>query len=355
MTNCDWSWVVGGGGALQATITVPDSDVQVEKLRAATQPLEAAIYVRKQDGTYPWGGPVITRTAAPDGSSITITCIEWRTWLNFLILNPAASADVLYSYTQVDQIAIARALVAAATAGGDVEGNAPMLIGTEPLSGRLRDLNFWGSEMKRLGPQIDTMANRDGGFEWSVEVRQHATDGLPQLYFTTYYPQQGGLIPGLMFKATASGANCQIGDIEENASSKFTRYWTTGSGQPPDQVYAYDVDPNLASGRILRLDGSTSFSNIQERTTLASHARAIRRFYEPGTNFLKVTHLHDKIDPDSYSVGDRGRVLVQNRFHSFDLPAARIIEKKVSVKGQTEITLDITDITLPETDTGGSV
>lgn len=352
----EWSWVVGGNGTLSAKITVPEDQRLIDRLRTATQPEQAAIYVRDAEHQYPWGGPVIKRTWNRKANQITIACMEWRAWLYQIIYGPASlTTDNFTVFTAVDQLQMARDLVSVATAGGTADGCPVITYDATMSSGKLRDLSFWGTEMRKVGALVDTVANRDGGFEWSLECLPHPTDGLPALHFASYYPQRGGQVPGLVFRATPEGrGNVIPGDYEEDYGDWVDRVWTTGAGQPPDQAYAFDKTPPGTNA--LRADAALSFSTVTERITLASHARSARRFFQPGTNLTKVI-VPFNVNPESYHIGDRVRYRVKDRWLDVDLPSVRIVEKKVSMAGagKVDVTLDLTDFMLPDVDTAGAV
>lgn len=357
-----WNWSTTGTGTFQGRVAVPANVAARDILRLATEPKSAAIYVRDSNNLYAWGGPVVARTWNPTDGTLDVTAIEWKSWLYkvFIVPEVDGSGDIQWSWTNVDQTTIAREIVTLVTAGGSAEGAPPVSFGTEPVSGRLRDLNVWGTALKSAGELIDSMANRDGGFEWTIESRVDGSDGLPRLHFVTYFPQRGGLVGNLIFKHTTGetgGGNIIPGAIEESAVDRAERYWATGSGSAPDQVYAQDTDPNLVSGSVLRFEGKTSYGSVADRKVLASHARRARAFYAPGTNFLPVKHVLGKPDADSYGIGDRGRLVIEDRWAAMDLGAVRVIEKSVDMAGAgiVDLTLDLTDYVLPEVDAGGSV
>ena len=357
LIDAKWNWTLGGNGQLTAKITVPDLEIPRQQIRTATNPWASAIYVKTADNVYPWGGPVIKRTWNRKAGQLSVTCVEWRAWLYMLALEPNYPTDRFYSYLNKDQLEIARSLVGEVTSFGYVAGAPPITYDATQTSGKMRDLSFYGSTMQRCGTLIDSMANRDGGFEWTISVKPNPNNGLPRIHFSTFYPQRGGLINGLHFKSTPKGSNCEPGDVEEDASQQYNRFWAIGAGQPPDQVTAYDIDPAQPTGNLLRLDGSASYPSVIERTTLFSHARRSRRFYSDGTQTLPIHHNWGQIDPDSYGVGDRGRLQIKDRFTDIDLAAARIISKEVTNSGAGGVSLimDLTDYTLPEVDTGGVI
>lgn len=355
VASAKWNQLVGGNGTLELNITIPDDADQIASIRQATEEDESAIYIRSVSSNgLLWGGPVVERRQ--QGAMLRVTCVEWRAWPYQLIVPPAANADIFYSYDDIDQLAIARSIMTAAVGAGSTEGSHPITYSSQS-SGKLRDLHFYGSEMKRAGELIDSMANRDGGFEWTLQPQVSNLDGLPRMNFHCFYPQQGTSLGSLIFKATKKGGNCLPGEILESGATRYSRFWATGSGQPPDQLFAYDQDPNLSAGTTLRFDGSASFSTVSDRATLASHARRSRRFYAPGINLVTVTHNLDQIDPETYGIGDRARLIVRDRWNNIDQEMVRIISKEIDTSGVGKVTavLDLTDDTLPEVDAGGSV
>src|SRR5688500_4800089 len=244
--NPSWSWIVKGNGVLTADIPLPRDTRKLESLKVSTAPKRSAIYVKNQAGSFVWGGPVVSRVWVPREHKIKISCVEWRAWLFMVRLTPAIdmSADIQDSWSQVDQIQIARDLITYGITGGEAEGRPAILLDEEPLSGKLRDLNVYGTAMKSVGELIDTMANRDGGFEWTIDSRPDPEDGLPRQYFAPSYPERGTLHASIMFKHTRQGGNLiEYGPVEEEATTQYDRFWATGAGQAPDQVFAQDTDP----------------------------------------------------------------------------------------------------------------
>ena len=346
-----WSWVVGGNGTLSAKITVPDDPQQIAKLKVATQPKQAAIYVRSNTtNSYRWGGFVVGREWDPVTNQLSIDCIEWRGWPYFTIWPGMADQ---FSAIQQDQLLIARTLM---TTNVGESGSPPMTFDSTQTSGILRDLSFWRTDLKKVGPVIDTMSNRDRGFEWTIDSRSGA-DGLPYLHFATSYPQRGSLVTGLIFKHTPGGSNIVPGRVKEDVTNRVDTFYATGAGQPPAQPMGIDRNPEVLTGQLLRFDGGTNYNNVSDITTLTSHARAARKFYEPGINLMTVEHNFDRIDPETYAVGDRARLQLEDRWLALDYPAVRIIEKKVNMAGagKVTLTLDLSDATLPEVDAGGVV
>ncbi len=359
-TGAQWSTVVNGNGAFAGRVAVPDDDAKIAQLKTALEPHYSAVYVKNSAGRFAWGGPIVKQTWDHTSQSVVVEAVEWRTWLYWVFLAPNTNmttpTDQAYSWSNKDQLEIARDIASKMTIGGSADGRPSIIIGTE-LSGKLRQLNLKGLNFRRAGEAIDSLAQRDVGFEWTIEVRPHPTDGLPQLYFVPSFPQRGGLVTGMTLKSTSKGGNLlAYGPIVKDTTALRIRQWTTGAGQPPDQPFAQDSAPDLATSHALMREDQTNYSTITQRATLASHARAIRRFYQAGDGLLPVVVPMSKPDVDTYAAGDRCALKIEDRWVDIDLKAVRILEKIVSPddeSGKVTMTLDLNDFELPEADTSG--
>lgn len=353
-----WSWSVGGSGSLSAKIALPQDDTNLERIKAATTPLVAAVYVKDKNGLYPWGGPIIKRARVPGSSQISITAMEWRAWLYNIMLLPGVLTDTFFSATPAsgqEQLQLARDLLFAVIGDGGTGGTPPYTKDAN-VSAKARELNFYATQGKRVGELLDSMGNRDGGYEWNLIPRPDSVDGLPRLHFLLSYPERGGIVGGLKFKATSGGSNFKPDAIDEDYSSGYNQFLATGSGTPPDMLFAVD-NAVLSNNTLLRMDSSASYNTVVDRLTLASHARKAIKFYQTGIQNIKGTHTFADIDPDSYAIGDRGSLLVEDRWDRIELPAVRVVEKTIILggAGSVQFVLDLSDATLPEVDAGGVI
>lgn len=361
LVNPGWSWAVGGNGTLEGTISVPSNQSAIDRIRQATTRLESAIYVQRRDGSYAWGGPVIYRKWNPGTSQLQIKCMEWRSWLYNIIYMPGASADILFAAVPPsgqEQLALARAVLLGATGGGGSNGCPPYTQDAD-VSGKLRELTFYASQGKRVGELLESMANRDGGFEWTLQPRPDPSDGLPRLHFLLSFPEYGGLIAGLKFRSTPGGSNFTPQDIEEDGSSSVNQFLANGSGTPPDRLYVVQASSVLPSNGVLRMDASATYNTVVDRNTLSAHARRALRFYGVGIDNMSGTHTFGEIDPDSYSIGDRAQLVIKDRMYDLEYDAVRVVEKGIRISangaGSVSFRLDLSDNTLPEVDAGGTI
>lgn len=376
--QADVNWVEGPAmnGALTGTITIPQDSDRIALLKRALAPDEAAIYVRyRANNTYPWGGPIVDQQWNTRARTVTITCVDWRSWLSQVFLGPkriysvtTGLADVLYSQPGVDQIAIAHQLVrwaqgldisldpGATTGPGD--GRPNIWTGDYSASGVTRDLNIKGSEFKYVGEVLETMSQRDRGFDWDlIPVQDGGNFGLPRLKFVTYFPQKGSLIKGLEFKHHPTrGTNFTLVDdsVSFSTRDRVSRQWATGATDTVN--YAWDSDPDLTKEtRILR-ERVTSYSSVSLRNTLGEHAIAERRYWAAPMNNLRIRTTLNKPSVTTYGKGDRAKLVYQDDWYDLEYPAVRVIERKVSPfapgGGAVEVTLDLQDYLLPELDEG---
>lgn len=353
-----WTEVVNGNGVFRGSLSLPKNAAKRAEVVLATEPDEAALYVRDSDSnTFVWGGPIVGQEWNPATRTFDVTAVEWRSWLFTAFLAPLTNltADVLYSWTAVEQIQIARDIVNFATAAGTVDGRPTIAIGSEPYTGKTRDLNVKGTEFKYAGELLDTISQRSGGFEWTILI-DATVAGAPSLRFATYFPERGGIITDRLLKRTMQGGNFSIdGSVTKSASERRTRVWAVGSG---DSVpFAQDSDPELGTGALLR-ERLDSFSTVVNRTTLAQHARANRQFYGVKTNILKVNVRETDPPLSSYEVGSRFRLMYMDEVYNLDLPAVRVLEREVKPSGgagTVSLTLDLDDSEPAEVDEGGAV
>ena len=354
-----WTEIANGSGTLEGTVILPRSGAAKQSVLSATTPDGSVIYRKSDAFGYTDGYIVVDREWDARTREIKITALELRTWMYSVLLPPKLdlSGDINYSWTDVDQLTIAEQIVAYAVAGGRYDGR-PEIDWVTSYSGKTRDLNLQGMQFKTAGEAIDSMSRRSGGFEWSIVPVQDNVDGLPRWRYQPWFPERGSLLGGFVLRRTPNGGNFWLTQPPTMSSSdRRSRVWTTGSTETPQ--YAVDSDPGLAGSDVLLREKSTNYSSVVERTTLASHARSERLFYNES-----LTTLQARVEPDAlpimaYRASDRCRVLYRDDMLDLDLKAARIIQRKVSESAgavtTVEVVIDVAEDLLPETDAGGTV
>lgn len=353
--------VVNGGAIFSGSIALPRNTYKRDQLRAALEPDEAALYARAPDGSWPFGGPIIAQDWDKRAGRLDIVAESWRNWAyDVFAFTPTInlSGDSIIIWSQKDQLTIARDIILYLSGGGPPDGR-PIIQYIEMTSGKLRDLTVKGLEFRYTGELLDSIAQRSGGFEWDILPVPDQFTGLPRPRLTLGYPEIGGAPVGLLFRHTPEGGNMTLSEpIKKQTKNRRTRIWTTGSTEQPDQNYAVDSDPGIATSSTLLRERATNYSTVINRTTLASHARAERAFRSPKTNAISVTVTEGAYPVWQYKAGDRARVIIEDDWYSLDLTAARILERNLKPRdgaGTVDMVIDLSDTVMPEVDSGGVV
>ena len=356
-----WTEVVNGGTTFTGKVTVPDNPLVVSQIDTCTKPYESSIYaIPAGTGAISFGGPVINRVWDDETNTITVTAIDWKSWCYRVIVGPKADGTnpFITTYTNMDQLAIARTIIYRVFSPGQAEGVPVVQVG-DYVSGVNRTYQVSGTQFKTLGAWLDDLGGlANGGFEWEVEP-VFSPEGIPVMRFQFYIPQRGGVIPGLLFSKTFKGGNIlKIDSYEEDASAVARRVWAVGEGASTDSTpYAADTDPTLVLRRsALRTDTVTQYSGTLTRSQLASYARAERAYRSVVLGGLTFTVRLDSPDWTTYGKGDRCRIKVQDRFLNLDVRKCRILSRQINPDSNTaQLTVNLNDLKLPEVDSGGAV
>lgn len=357
LSDVEWNRPVYGAGAGFTGKAAVTRTQTRERLIGLTEPDAVALYVKDVvNGTYLFGGPLYANPWSMSDSRLVLQAHSWKAWLYQKLCGMSRSTnpvgDRVFSWTNTDQFAIARNLISAVLTG---EVGCPTIkLGSE-LSGVPRDMNLHAWDQRYLAQQIDTMANRDNGFEWDIDIRPNAL-GNPELWFVPSYPTRGGLNNQilLLHQAAEGGNILKVLQPEATAGDRRSRVWTTGPGKPPDQMVAYDQDPALDSGSILLRETVTNYNNgISKITTLADHARTERIYRSKILQQVALEVAIDKPDFRQYESGDKVRLKVKDKWIDWDFTSVRILDRTMKINRNEEpdianLLIDLNDTELPE-------
>lgn len=353
-----WTESVNGGSTWSGKLTIPeDNPVYVENL-SSTVALGMSLFIRDPKGGIPWCGYISKREWDPNTNELSLTATEWRSYLYRLIGSPTDDYSSTYTtqFTATDQAVIARTILGTYRSAGLGKGYPNFLEGTN-LTGVNRDLLYRGTSFRTLGTWIDSMANRDRGFEWDIEAGRD-NNGLGTLTFQIYFPQRGSVVENLTFKYGAGQNMLSYDKVVESNEEVATRVWAIGGGPDAESVpYGQDSDPDMMAGAsILRFEKATTYQDVVLQSTLESYARSERMFYSVPLTLFSFTVQLTQPDITTYGKGDRCRIIVKDRWLDLDVSNVRIIERTIEPdKGLARITVDLSDLALPETDTNGTV
>lgn len=361
LSNVSWNDPAYGAGASFSGKAEINSSQTREQLQQLTAPDSVALYVRDDEtGNYLFGGPLYDNPWLRGERRIQVVAQSWKSWMYQKLLgmntltNPVS--EKLYSQTAKDQFFIARALISASV-NSDL-GCPVIALGTE-LSGVIRDLVVQGSQQRYLGDVIDSMANRDNGFEWNIDIRI-GTAGRPMPYFSPSFPMRGGVNNQvILLDQMADGGNIvEMGDPENSAANRRSRVWATGIGQPPDQPVAFDQDPAIISGGFVLLRETVTNYQLPSLTTLTDHARAERIFRNNTLQQVVLSVTLDNPSFRSYATGDKISLIVGDDWIDWNFDAVRIINRTFNVNQEgdgkidtVQLTIDLNDTELPENTT----
>lgn len=357
LKNPQWAESTEGAGTFECRVVIPEDENQVQFIRIATEP-DHGLVVQADNGVQPWSGYITKREWDPETNELKLTATEWTTYLYRLIASipvPGMATTQYAFYTNQDQLIIADDIVweySQIWYGFGV----PRMVVTYNTSGIFRQISIDGGKFRSLGSWIDSMAKRDRGFEWDMVFTEHPTYG-PRLLFRSFYPERGGVVDGLEFVYGMAGNIVRYEPPVENNEEVVRRQIAIGETATGDgQVYAIDIDPDSTANHKLRFDKVTSWSDVSDPKTLASHARAERRFYSPTISFFKFTVSMNEPHAYSYAKGDRCRLVVKDRWVNLEYDNVRIIQRDVFPDlQQMVITVDLSDDQLPEVDEDGAI
>lgn len=311
-------------------------NTNMEQLRRLTKRDAVAVYV-VEGSTYIWGGPIcLDPVWNPNESTLTITAQKWKGWLGDLVLPNGYDSTT----SAKDQFVIQREMLAKALQGYyDPDELAyqsygkPAIAFTSDLSGRTRTSVTY-QQFSSVGDSMALLSMREGGFDWDIAVRSNAATGLPEPYLQQWALERG-YGSSLMFQyhkrsnETGNGGNITA-YTPSLSSDRPNRVWALGSGQPPDQQFAWDEDPFLVEGFTLLRESTRSFSQTTDVDTLFDYASRERASKEAVIGGIVADVKPSSYPLDAYDVGARCRVLVQDPWYDIDEDNVRIIDRAVN-------------------------
>lgn len=354
-----WNDPLERGGTLEGVMTLTRMpDPVKEQLRRAIQ-FDTAWLFAYYGASIPWHGPIVAAPWSPVTSTLTVKCVQTSTWLD--TVHMATTRTKKYAWKGVEQLQIARDIIGAISY--PEWGRIPIGVDTT-VSGIKRDLSFGPQAFQVASDAIDSMANRSGGFDWSILARDSATDGAPELYFQSWFPERRSPARPVHLLEQVDGPGTGGGNIldtlswPEDAGARRTRVFTTGDGEAPSMMTAYDNHPGLVRNETVLREKVASYSGrgITKAATLADHAHTERRILAETVSTLSVPVTLDNPRFEDYQTGDRFRLVYRDEWKDVDFPAVRCVDRSVRCvqkdgKDSVTLELDLSDLRLPEQET----
>ena len=214
-----------------------------------------------------------------------------------------------FTFTQIDQGAILQTLVDLPQR--DLYGGLGVKMSGNLVTGVLRDRTYIGAERKSYGDMIRNLLGVLGGCD--MKSSPVLENGIWRDYFELGHPRLGRDITQsrLVFMV---GVNCTVESWEEDAASTATVTESIGSN-PADStmplISGYEA-PFLYAGGWPRLEDTTSYTDVNDLTTLGQKAQADQAARSGAVLSIKIKVPDSTLDPvlGSYAVGDDCRLIV---------------------------------------------
>lgn len=282
--------MLGEAGTMQqATIKITDPRVQAMGLKAKVQPRRTTLVILRDEQVV-WEGIIWTRRYKKSEGQMVIGASELRSYFDsHRLLRPVdgpSGADKVLSFNQVDQFAIFRALLAdaqAVTRAGDAVGDIGIEMDETQMSGVLRDRKdvgddkgaYRGTGFAYYGPLLDDLAGVENGFEWRIDSFLDSDRQLRRRLILGY--PQVGRPSDLNSLTLESPGRILDWEWQEDGESSADYVAAVGSNDTADDApvrwgEAWG-DAELVAGYPL-LETTTSYSTVQQQTTINEHAAA---------------------------------------------------------------------------------
>ncbi|MFE9396791.1 hypothetical protein [Streptomyces flavidovirens] len=317
---------IGKSGALSGKIPIPDPEMAA-RVRAAAVPGRTAVWVERGSDIW-WGGILWTMTPSVDdrgGVSVDIQAATFESYLDRRVV------FTTQTYTQVDQLAIARGLVgyAASLSGGDIG----IRMDATKVSGVLRDRSYVASEVPRVRDLLDDLAAVDGGFEWRIQAYRDTATGARVKQLQLGYPKiavgaQPVMLtyPGNVLAYTLPSDATTMANVWQSRGATVDNTVDAEGGPLLSSVWRYD---DRLNGGWPRLDGTSDYNTVSVKTTLDNHAKAdLARARNAATIPSIRVRLDGEITPAL--IGARARLRIRDVWHAEGLDATyRVVGMKL--------------------------
>jgi hypothetical protein len=254
---------LAGYGQLRGTVNLGAKGVDALDLPALTRGGRTAVYVDR-DGVLVWGGILWSGRRQQSSHQVALTCMEFESYFQKRLV----TTD--YTPTDIDQLAIARALVN--TAQAVTGGNIGITVGSE-TSGVLRTREYLRSGLPIVGEALRQLTEMEFGFDLSIEVA-YDSSGVPQKYLRLGYPQlgRGATASGFVFESPGNIVDWT--DEWDAFGDSCTDAWELGEGEGSSVLLSHASNPaTITAGNPVLERKGTEHRTVSRQDTLNAHAR----------------------------------------------------------------------------------
>jgi hypothetical protein len=264
-----------GIGTLSGQIPLHADGLDTARVLEATIPDRTKIFVER-DNALVWGGRLLPPRRYDSASGRVAIAAEETLGALALRFLPSLT------FTGVDQLDIARALIAAmqAEVGGDMG-----LTYTGGLSGILRDRTYLDGDRTAALTALTDLSEVLAGFDFATQA-VWGPAGTPLETILLGYPRLGrsGAAAGLVFEyneftgvAGAPGGNVAAYTWDDGPGL-FTRSWAVCTTDEGTSLVAASTNADLLGQGYPLLEQTQQFEGITSQATLQAHADALSAY-----------------------------------------------------------------------------
>lgn len=307
LSDLKWGWSYDSGliiGHISGTLTLPEATNTRTKAYAALLNDACTKYRRhlflEKDGEVVCDGIIWGNVYEPESRSRQITAGSTVTYFNRRFIGGRQS------FAGVDQLIIARTLIAAALA--EPNGNPGITMGAETC-GRLRDRTYESWDVKNLGEALEELCSLEDGFDLAIDCSWNPATGAPIKTLRLHYPRRGRDLAhsGHVFEL---GRNA-VFEWPEGAEMA-NRVYGIGQGAETDMLLVTRTDSASLSAGYPLLEGTYANKSVSDTQTLVDQTQADLDARTGGLELPRLIITSNR-DPQlgSYIVGDACKVRAQ--------------------------------------------
>lgn len=321
--DVSYSQILNSPGSFSATL--PQHHAKCK--RSILDPSRTAIYVER-DGVIVWGG--ILWTARTQSGTVQFGGEGFWSYFRRRFVRETLT------FTQTDQLAIARFLVAYAQ--GQEGGSIGVIVGDE-TSGVLRDRVYYGYERKQIGEAVEQLAAVIDGFDFAIDCAWSGDEVAKTLHLD--YPTRGRENP-IVFQL---GTNVEGIEQEIDGTRQANRVDALGAGEGDSMLIATSSGAGIGAVYPL-LEGTISYKDVSVPATLQAHADAETAGTATPVETIPtlVAHIRDDTTLGAWITGDRMELHASDGFLEVN-GTFRVVsfEVKVSDGGREQVSTGFAD------------
>jgi hypothetical protein len=339
LTGVQFTQQLNQAGTFQAHLLITGINTDAFNVDASTIPARNVIYV-EADGNLIWGGIIWGREYNSTSQMLSITAREFESYFERRRITQDAF------FTNIDQLAIARALVS--DAQSVPSGDIGIQIGSE-TSGVLLSRDYYAYELKTVYSALQDLSRAEDGFDFNITLSY--ISGTPIKTLNLGYPRIGVVYDStnpyaLMF--TLPG-NIVEYEYPEDGSLAANTIYALGAGSNEGKLISTSINTAFTSAGWPLLEDAANYSDVTDQTYLDQLALGqVSAVSYPPTTLKVVVPADTEPSFTTYTIGDDARIVITDaRFPNTLDQVYRIVGLTIQPgeDGPERVTLTLTTTT----------